>query len=85
VRRVRLDSNVYTSALNFGGKPLRVLEFARAGQIENAISNAIITETSRMLYTKSRREGASVGLPEQRPSVVAVLVEQRRCQTLTRT
>jgi putative PIN family toxin of toxin-antitoxin system len=52
VRRVTLDSNVYISALNFGGKPLQVLELARAGQIENAISNAIITETSRILYTK---------------------------------
>lgn len=52
MRRVTLDSNVYVSALNFGGKPLQVLELARAGQIENAISNAIITETSRILYTK---------------------------------
>jgi putative PIN family toxin of toxin-antitoxin system len=52
VRRVTLDSNVYISALNFGGKPLQVLELARAGQIENGISNAIVTETSRILYTK---------------------------------
>jgi putative PIN family toxin of toxin-antitoxin system len=52
VRRVTLDSNVYISALNFGGKPLEVLELARSGQIENAVSNAIITETSRILYTK---------------------------------
>lgn len=52
MRRVTLDSNVYISALNFGGKPLQVLELARARQIENAISNAIITETSRILYTK---------------------------------
>jgi len=52
VRRVTLDSNVIISALNFGGKPLEVLELARAGRIENAISNPIITETSRILYTK---------------------------------
>ena len=52
MRRVTLDSNVYISALNFGGKPLQVLELARGGQIENAVSNAIITETSRILYTK---------------------------------
>ena len=52
MRRVTLDSNVYISALNFGGRPLQVLELARAGQIENAISNAIITETSRILYMK---------------------------------
>jgi putative PIN family toxin of toxin-antitoxin system len=52
VRRVTLDSNVIISALNFGGKPLEVLDLARAGQIENAISNSIITETSRILYVK---------------------------------
>jgi len=52
VRRVTADSNIYISALNFGGKPLQVLELARAGQIELAISNAIITETSRILHHK---------------------------------
>jgi putative PIN family toxin of toxin-antitoxin system len=52
VRRITADSNIYISALNFGGKPLQVLELARAGQIELAISNAIITETSRILHHK---------------------------------
>lgn len=52
MRRITLDSSVYISALNFGGKPLQVLELARAARIENAISNAIIAETSRILYTK---------------------------------
>ena len=52
MRRITCDSNIYISALNFGGKPLKVLELARAGQIENAISNAIITETSRVLFAK---------------------------------
>ena len=60
MRRVTLDSNVYISALNFGGKPLQVLELARAGQVENAISNAIITETSRILYTKLYWEPADI-------------------------
>ena len=52
MRRITADSNIYISALNFGGKPLRVLELARAGEIELAISNAIITETSRILHHK---------------------------------
>ena len=52
MRRVTADSNIYISALNFGGKPLQVLELARAGEIELAISNAIITETSRILHHK---------------------------------
>jgi len=49
VRRITADSNIYISALNFGGKPLEVVELARAGEIELTISNAIITEVSRRL------------------------------------
>lgn len=52
MRRVTADSNIYISALNFGGKPLQVVELARAGQIELAISDAIITEMSRILHHK---------------------------------
>jgi putative PIN family toxin of toxin-antitoxin system len=52
VRRITADSNIYISALNFGGKPLEVVELARAGEIELAISNAIMTEVSRILYQK---------------------------------
>ena len=52
MRRITCDSNIYISALNFGGKPLEILELARTGRLVNAISNAIITETSRVLYAK---------------------------------
>ena len=52
MRRVTADSNIYISALNFGGKPLQVLELARVGQIELAISDAILTEMSRILHHK---------------------------------
>lgn len=52
MRRVTADSNIYISALNFGGKPLQVLELARAGRIELAISNAIVTEVTRILHHK---------------------------------
>ena len=50
--KVTADTNIYLSALNFGGKPQQLLELARAGKIEIAISNAIITEISRILYNK---------------------------------
>ncbi len=50
--KVTADTNIYISALNFGGKPLQLLEAARSGQIELAISNAIITEMSRILHHK---------------------------------
>lgn len=52
--RITADSNEYISALNFGGKPQQILELARAGKIELAISNAIITELQRILFNKFR-------------------------------
>ena len=50
--RVTADTNIYISALNFGGKPLQLLELAHSGRIELAISNAIFTEMSRILHNK---------------------------------
>ena len=43
--RVTADSNIYISALQFGGTPLRLLELALKGEIEIAISPAILNET----------------------------------------
>jgi uncharacterized protein len=50
--KVTADTNIYVSALNFGGKPQELLELARAGKVELAISNAIIAEVARILYNK---------------------------------
>jgi len=44
VRRVTLDTNEYVSALNGGGKALRLLHMAIDGEIEIAISDLSITE-----------------------------------------
>jgi putative PIN family toxin of toxin-antitoxin system len=52
VKRVTLDSNIYISALVFGGKPKRVLEMAIEGRVEIAISDAIIEEVRRHLQEK---------------------------------
>jgi putative PIN family toxin of toxin-antitoxin system len=52
VKRVTLDSNIYISALVFGGKPKRVLEMAIEGRVEIAISDAIIEEVRRHLPAK---------------------------------
>jgi putative PIN family toxin of toxin-antitoxin system len=52
VKRVTADSNIYVSALQFGGKPLLFLHLARAREIDLAISDAILAETSRVLRTK---------------------------------
>jgi len=52
VTRVTLDSNIYISALVFGGKPMRLLEMATEGAIRVGISDAIIAEVQRVLLTK---------------------------------
>lgn len=44
MKRVTLDSNIYLSALVFGGKPKRILEMAIEGEIEVAVSDPIIEE-----------------------------------------
>jgi putative PIN family toxin of toxin-antitoxin system len=49
VTRATLDSNIYISALAFGGEPKRLLEMAKDGQIEIAVSDAILSEVSRIL------------------------------------
>lgn len=49
---VTADSNIYISALNFGGPPDRVLELARAGRIRLAISEAIRDEVAGVLRRK---------------------------------
>lgn len=50
--RVTLDSNIYISALVFGGNPMRLLELATEGAIRVGISDAIIDEVQRVLLTK---------------------------------
>jgi putative PIN family toxin of toxin-antitoxin system len=46
------DTNVYISALNFGGRPLQFLELARRGQIRLCISEPILTELIGVLRDK---------------------------------
>jgi putative PIN family toxin of toxin-antitoxin system len=49
---VTLDSNVYVSALEFGGAPLRLLDAARAGALRLDVSAAILDEVERVLQAK---------------------------------
>lgn len=53
--RVTADTNIYISAFNFGGKPLGVIDAARHGQIEMAISEPILAEVMRVLRSKFQR------------------------------
>lgn len=52
MKRVVPDSNVLVSALQFGGKPMAILTLAEDGQIDLAISEAILTETLGVLRVK---------------------------------
>lgn len=50
--RVVFDSNIYISALLFGGPPRQILEFAWKQQVVLITSNAIINETAGKLGEK---------------------------------
>lgn len=52
--RIVADTNVYISALNFGGLPDRVLALARRGRIELFVSKSILIEIEGVLKRKFR-------------------------------
>ena len=58
-----LDTNIYVSALVYGGTPLRLLHLAIDGDLDVAVSQPILDETLRILREKfgwpqERLEGA---------------------------
>ena len=55
--RVTLDSNIYVSALQFGGIGVRIFSMARAGIIRIDTSEAILTETMGVLRDKFGWDG----------------------------
>jgi len=60
VRRVTFDTNVFISALNFGGNPKRLLDMAVAREVEVAISDPIIGEIERVLRVKFKWQADEV-------------------------
>jgi uncharacterized protein len=52
IRRVVFDTNVFLSALTFGGKPEVVFEMARAGKIQLVVSPSILAELASLLKNK---------------------------------
>jgi putative PIN family toxin of toxin-antitoxin system len=52
VIRVTADSNIYISALHFGGPPDEFLNLARSGIIELTISDDVLAEVTRVLRDK---------------------------------
>jgi len=75
-RRITVDTNVYVSALNFGGVPERLLNSARAGLLDVAISDAILAEIERVLAGKFRWPS---GLVEE--ALLEIATYSRRIQT----
>ena len=60
MRRVTFDTNVFISALNFGGNPKRLLDMAVAREVEVAISDPIIGEIERVLRVKFKWQAAEI-------------------------
>ncbi len=50
--RVVADTNVFLSALVFGGPPEEIMNLARQGQIELLVSSAILLELATVLKGK---------------------------------
>lgn len=52
MKRVTADSNIWVSALIWGGKPLLLLELALQGEVQLVISPDILNESLRVLRDK---------------------------------
>jgi len=52
VRSITLDSNIFVSALKFGGKPMTLVEKGSSGEVAIAVSEEIIEETLGVLRDK---------------------------------
>lgn len=74
MRRVTLDSNEYISALAFGGAASRILHMAIDGDLEIAVSEAIITEVLRVLREKFEWQGYDIAAARQRIEKIARVV-----------
>jgi putative PIN family toxin of toxin-antitoxin system len=49
-----LDTNIYISALRYGGKPMALVEMGLEGELDIAVSQEIIDETLRVFREKFR-------------------------------
>ncbi len=51
---ITLDTNIYISAIRFGGKPKELLQKAVGGHIQIAVSELILDETLEVFQRKFR-------------------------------
>ena len=75
MKRVVADTNVLVSALQFGGKPRRLLDVAIDGQVDLAVSEAVIAETLRVLRDKFERASEWVAEADRQLRVITRLVQ----------
>ena len=75
MKRVVADTNVLVSALQFGGKPKRLLDVAIDGQVDLVVSEAIIAETLRVLRDKFERASEWVAETDRQLRVITRLVQ----------
>ena len=80
MRRIVADTNVYISALNFGGTPDEVLAIGRADAIEICISSPIVQEIERVFLRKFCRSAARVREAARTIRDFAVLVKPSESQ-----
>lgn len=73
--KVVADTNVYVSAIIFGGKPQAILELAQDGQIELFISDGILGETTRILRDKFHRSAEELRADVMALETIATRVE----------
>jgi uncharacterized protein len=66
VIRVTADSNIYISALHYGGPPDQFLEVARTGVIHLTVSDDILAEVTRVLRDKFGWSKAALSLAQER-------------------
>lgn len=72
--RVTADTNIYISALQFGGQPLRLLELAREEKFVLTTSAAILQEIAEVLRAKFQRSERDVEQAMQHLSHIAETV-----------
>ncbi|MGA7929706.1 MAG: putative toxin-antitoxin system toxin component, PIN family [Candidatus Sulfotelmatobacter sp.] len=76
--RVTADSNIYISAMNFGGAPDKLLDMARNGDIVLAISDPIVEEVTHVLRDKFGWTDEAIKLAQARIADFTEKVHPRR-------
>ncbi len=83
MKRVTLDTNEYISALQYGGRAMRLLHMAVDGDIEIAISAPIISEVLRVLREKFDWQPYDLNDAAQRLRKIARLVAPTETLSVT--